>query len=223
MQRLTMPAAIRRGTETAPVPEANPRTLPALAEQRRAMLSLPGWAASRAKWSGSRTYVEGIGTVPVLPEAFDPLTPDQRSWVEARIADLSSAVHPTAGAVLIPVGDDLVPMTQEQAKLVLVTEMLLAKPMPDRSEDVVAARGRAYMRALEDVSAWALDRAIGGWHAGTTRGVENKKDFTWAPDPFVLRLAALDEMAQAKTLLAELVAVRDAKKYEEIHAAKVPA
>ena len=215
-ESLKAPAA--RGTEgrRLAVPEA-PRTLAALLEERRTTSSLPVWAASRAKWSRAKVDVGGR-SVPVLNEAIAPLTPDQRSWLEARIAEIERLLDPSAGTILMAVRDEAVAVSQEEAKLVLVTKMLMAKPSAQMTEEVAAARGEAFMHALADVPAWSVDKAIRGWHAGTTAGVENRGDFTWAPDCAVLRRAALDETKPLSELLADLVAVRDAKRLGEIFA-----
>lgn len=185
-------------------------------------LSLPAWAASRVKWSGSTTFVEDRGSVPVLNPGFTKMTADELALIEARIADAEHALSPRDGVVLVDIYDKeqdhnrLVPMTQEEAKFIFVTKMLMAKPTAATTEEGAAARGESYMIALDDVTAWALDLAIRGWYAGTTSDVE-KSDFKWAPDSAVLRRAALDEMRPLTELHAKLIAVRDARPYEEIY------
>lgn len=215
MQQLKMPT-IRASSATAPAVQSAPRTLADLSEGRRTMLSLPAWAASRVKWSGAKVDVPGKGSVPVLNRGFGPMTALERDWVTARLADVERALSPTDGGVWMRHDEDLIAMTQEEVKLIFVTKLLLSKPSAAMTEDGAAARGEAYMFALAAVTAWSVDLAIRGWHAGTTAGVDNRADFKWAPDTAVLRRAALDEMRALQALRDGLVAMRDAKPLDEV-------
>lgn len=107
-------------------------------------------------------------------------------------------------------------LSQEETKLLLVTDLMRSKPTAAMSEEGAAARGESYMFALEDVAVWALDLAIRGWHGGKTEGIKERDDFKWAPDSSVLRRAARLEMEPLYRLCERLIAARDAKPIAEI-------
>jgi hypothetical protein len=89
----------------------------------------------------------------------------------------------------------------------LIAKMLMTYPTPNATEQTGAARGDAYLEALDDVSPAILAEAIKKWN----RGEAGDHDYRWAPAPAVLRsicTKAADPLKDAirdlKTLLGAL-------------------
>jgi hypothetical protein len=84
----------------------------------------------------------------------------------------------------------------EQDTLVAVTKMMVALPSMTQNELSAEVRGEAFMAALDDVPAWAVQAAVRRWYRGECG--KNAKgepyDCHWCPAPAELRRIALAEM-----------------------------
>jgi hypothetical protein len=84
----------------------------------------------------------------------------------------------------------------EQDTLVAVTKMMVALPSMTQNELSAEVRGEAFMVALDDVPAWAVQAAVKRWYRGecgkNTKG--EPCDCHWCPAPAELRRIALVEM-----------------------------
>jgi hypothetical protein len=70
-----------------------------------------------------------------------------------------------------------------KAQFALITKMLLTYPVANASAQSGAARGEAYLEAVDDFAPEILAEAIKGWN----RGEVGEHDYRWAPAPAVLR------------------------------------
>lgn len=149
----------------------------------------PAWAASHiallrtetqpdpktGKWRG----------VPTLP-ANSILTTAEREELERHAKQLDSLCQRT------PANDP----HAEQETLVAVTKMMLVLPSTTQSELSAEVRGEAFMVALDDLPAWAVQAAIRSWYRREC-GKNDKGepyDYHWCPAPAELRCIALAEM-----------------------------
>ena len=216
MQQLKIPA-IRREPQT-PAVAGPPMTFPAMRDLRTTARSLPDWAASRAKWSGSRIEIGGR-LIPVLPANIPVLTDAERAFLDVKTADLDRLIAPEAWPVVVDLDDAGRPVVvdSDQAKLILVTKMLMAKASANMTAEGAAARGESYMIALGDIPAWAVEQAIADWYRGAVPGVD-KADFKWSPDSSLLRRIAKDALRHYEDLLADLRNVLAARPLAEITA-----
>lgn len=101
---------------------------------------------------------------------------------------------------------------QREATLGLVGKMLMAYPMGGSSAEAGAARGEAYLVALDDVPPWATAEAIKRWHRGQFAGEHN---YRFAPAPAELREGAMHLLQGAKQTIAHLEDVLAASSIEE--------
>lgn len=84
----------------------------------------------------------------------------------------------------------------EQDTLVAVTKMMLVLPSTTHSELSAEVRGEAFMAALDDMPAWAVQAAIRSWYRREC-GKNDKGepyDYHWCPAPAELRCITLAEM-----------------------------
>lgn len=193
-----------------PIPLPDPR-------RPARMPSLPEWVGSRlasvVKAVQSDPATGKYREVPTLPAALLP-NETQRTrllqHVDALNKNCSRTPEVDAGA--------------EAAMLVIVTKLLLALTGQRTSETGAEAKGEAYMAALEDIPAWAVEEAVRGWYRGTSRQLDPKQphDFRWAPAPAVLRRLAEIELFKVKGRALALQQLLDAEplvEFSEEHCA----
>lgn len=157
-----------------------------------AMLSSPDLrrlrriSIGRVQWPGQklRLYLSG-GTI---------LTDSDRARAKELLSELNAASK--------VFGD----VRREQFGL--IAKLLLTYPTANASAETGAARGAAYLDALDDIPPAVLAEAIRRWNRGEA-GTEH--DYRWAPAPAVLRsvctrlIAPLkDEIAGLETLLSAM-------------------
>lgn len=65
----------------------------------------------------------------------------------------------------------------------LIAKMLMTYPTPNATEQTGAARGDAYLEALDDIPPAVLADGMRRWN----RGEAGDHDYRWAPAPAVLR------------------------------------
>jgi hypothetical protein len=200
------------GTELAtiepilPLDQARPARMP----------SLPGWVELRLASLARVVQVDQAGKyreAPTLPRDLLPID-SQKAMLRQHVAALNKSCSMTpeadAGA--------------EAATLVIVTKMLLALAGQRTSETGAEAKGEAYMAALDDIPAWAVDEAVRGWYRGSSRQLDPRQphDFRYAPAPAVLRRLAKIEAFKVKGRAIALQALIDAEpkiEYSEEHCA----
>ena len=170
-----------------------------LEAKRMQIESLPAWAASRIGWLG--TVVIGAREIYYLTSGLPQLSPAEKLEIENQVAEIEALVAP---------GND-----DEQAKLVLVTNMILALASGQTSELGAQSRGEAYMFALGSVPAWAVDEAIKKWYTGKVYDVP-EGDYKWSPSPAVLLRAANDIIAPYRDTAEKLRRLIDAKPLDEV-------
>lgn len=171
---------------------------------RPAMIpSLPAWAVSltaavrpelqRVKdATGRDTFAEVL----VLPAAMMP-TQEQRAAIERHVDSLRSLLRETPQAD----GD------AETRTATAVTKLLLVLPGARKSEVGAEVRNEVYLDVLDDVTCWAVEAAIRGWHRHECGADERGRpyDYRWAPDPGTLRQLALREMHRMESRIRELM------------------
>jgi hypothetical protein len=211
MQKLGLPE-IRRNQTAAPA--GPPATFAEMRGLRTTARSLPEWAVWRARWSGSKVEI-GSRQIPVLPENIPDLTDVERGFIERRVRELDDVVAVERGLVIVD--EDVAAVTADQAKLILVTKMLMAKASAAMSPEGAAAKGESYMTALHDLPAWAVEQAIAEWYRGEVPGVD-PADFKWSPDSSALRRIAKDAVRHYADLMGKLKLVLAAKHLSEIGA-----
>lgn len=128
------------------------------------------------------------------------LTDEQRAGISEKIADLEVFARVSQ------------PREHRESTLGLIGKMLLAYPMAGSSAEAGKARGEAYLDALDDVPAWAINEAIRRWHRGEGGG--QGCNYRFAPAPAELRFAAMQLLQPAKQTLAHLVALLSAPSIE---------
>lgn len=84
--------------------------------------------------------------------------------------------------------------------LATVTKMLLAYPVSGASQEAGAARAEAYLIALEDIPAWAVEKAIHRWH----RGDCGDQNYNFSPPPAILRNISLNEFKPVHEIIEHL-------------------
>lgn len=184
------------------------------------MPSLPAWVALRLVSAVPAVQPDPqtgkYREVLTLPAALIP-TETQRKLLEQHVGALKMICSKT------PERD----RDAEAATLVIVTKMLLALASQRTSETGAEAKGEAYMAALEDLPAWAVDEAVRGWYRGTSKVLDVKQphDFRWAPAPAVLRrlgeIELFKVMGRALALEGLLCAERVVEYSEQHRAAMV--
>lgn len=153
--------------------------------------------------------------MPVLPQNIPALTDAERGFLDAKVRALEVVI--AVERSLVVVDEDVAPVTAVQAKLILVTKMLMAKASANMTPEGAAAKGESYMIALDDLPAWAVEQAIAEWYRGEVSGVD-PADFKWSPDSSALRRIAKAALRHYEDLLAQLRLVLAAKPLSEIGA-----
>lgn len=101
---------------------------------------------------------------------------------------------------------------QREATLGLIGKMLMAYPMAGSTAEAGAARGEAYLVALDDVPPWVTAEAIKRWHKGQFSGEHN---YRFAPAPAELREGCMALLQGAKQTIAHLEDVLSALTLEQ--------
>lgn len=183
-------------------------------QQRPArMPSLPEWVGSRLAQAATAVQADPetgkYREVLTLPASLMP-TETQRKLLEQHVAALSRIYSKT------PETD----RATEEAMLVILTKMQLALPGQRTSETGAEAKGEAYMAAVEDLPAWAVQEAMRGWYRGTSTQLHPKEphDFRWAPAPATLRRLAQIEAHKVTGRAIALGKLLDAEPLREFSA-----
>jgi hypothetical protein len=172
------------------------------------MPSLPEWAISRVatlqKNNQPDPTTDRRSDFWTLPRSMMP-SDEQRHAMTAHIAALTPRLSET------PENGD----AWAKATIVLVTKMLMVLPAAQSGPETADARGEAYMVALEDIPAWAVDAAIRGWYRSAYDPAYN---YRWAPGPAELRAVAYLEAWKVKERIRDLTRVLEAKPLFECRA-----
>jgi hypothetical protein len=150
--------------------------------------------STRLKWLGT------VENKKYLSHGVQPLTEEQREFVDARIDALTFELSPSFG--------------DDNAKLVMVTEMLMTLAGGTPSTQETKAKANAYLYALRDTPAWAVRAAINSWYEGKARDIP-EAEFRWPAAPAILRRVCDDVLQPFKDALADLTTLRDAKPLDE--------
>jgi hypothetical protein len=151
-------------------------------------------------------------TVPVLPVAL-MLTPQHRAAIEQHVAAVTALLEQT------PERNDRF----GQRTLVVVSKLLVTLAGRESGELAGAAKGEAYMAALDDVPCWAAEEGARLWYRGECGAQHN---YTWPPAPAVLRgIARLPECAvrSRATRLRQLLAAEEERVFSAEHCARMRA
>ncbi len=114
------------------------------------------------------------------------MTADERKTAERLVDALDLATYSDADARAEQFG--------------LISKMLLTYPIANASAQTGAARGEAYLEALDDVPVTVLADAIKQWN----RGEAGEHDYRWAPAPAVLRQVCLQIMQPLRDAISDL-------------------
>jgi hypothetical protein len=143
---------------------------------RPKLTSLPDWVAHLGLNSTGtgQTYLSR------------PLLKTERIELEAVARECRRAVASDPGQ----------PHEADVSRKGLVAELLLAYPIAG-GQQVAAARGKAYLAAVEGVPPWALNEAIKKWHRGEAEAPKGSPsyNFEFAPPPATLRKLAMEYLA----------------------------
>lgn len=194
MQQLQMP---RIGMERASTELAVPRA--ELEAKRETMLSLPGWAASRIEWLGT-VKIDGK-MIYYLTSGLPKLTEQERSIIELQKQSIEAVAASASG--------------DDEKKLALIVGMLMALGGGQISEMGAQSKGEAYLFAVADMPAWAVQSAIERWYRGSVKGIE-EAEFKWAPSPAVLLRVARDVLEPYADVAEKLGRLIEAKPLDEV-------
>lgn len=130
------------------------------------------------RWPGQSTRLHFQGGATFSEE--------DRAEAKALLVDLRATVT----------GDYLGPQNAAQARLVLLTKMLMGFPTAgDTSEAAAAARLDVYDDALAEMPPWAVEIAIKRWTRGECDGLGmGVLNYNFAPGPAILRRLCMDEL-----------------------------
>jgi hypothetical protein len=205
---------------TPPIPVTPPErlTLPDVYRLDR-MPSLPAWVTLRVgsmRDVSQATIADGKHrTVPTLPASLT-LSPAERAELERYVAGLGGLCDQTPANGVV----------WEADVLVMITEMMYALPSNQQSEAAVAAVGKWFLRALDDVPTWAVAAALNRWNKADCGSNERGQpyDYHWRPAPAELRRLSLIEMwrlqGQAQ-LIRRLLRAERLIEFSEDHCARM--
>lgn len=126
------------------------------------------------------------------------LTSEQRADAMAAHANITAALD----SATMPEAHD--------ARLAIVTRMLLAYPVAGASAESGKARGGVYIDALDDLPPFALQAAVRAWGRG-----EGEGNHDFAPSPARLRTLALRDVERHRTAVAKLDDLLSAQTIDE--------
>ena len=129
--------------------------------------------------------------------AGSTLTADERKRIAAKLAELRDAAAPGG---------------ERGEKGAIVARMLMAYPMGNASEESGAARGAAYLDALDDLPAWAIADAVKRWNRGEAGEGMN---YNFAPAPAILRKLATKALEPVRDAIYGLEALASAVTLDE--------
>lgn len=183
-------------TKIEPIPLPSP-------DRPERMPPLPAWLVSQRNALGlNLQMVKGqYREVVTLPSDKMP-NEAQRNVIENHYINLTSLLSQT------PEND---PVCGE-AVVVLITKMMMVLPGQRTSEEGAEAKGEAYLMALEDLPAWALQAAIRRWYRKES-GLDDRGrpfDYRWMPDPSTLRGLVIREIWPVKERADHMRVVLDA-------------
>lgn len=135
------------------------------------------------------------------------MTEEERRSATAILTQLNDALLPDAP---FEVEGEVRP--GPMAKGALLATLITGLAGKERSEFVATCEMDLYARAVEDVPAWAIDRAMGMWSKGECpRSIEKEPAYKWPPSPATLHQMALwymdiprGDVARLEKLLAAL-------------------
>lgn len=127
-----------------------------LAVRSRTIPSLPEWLPS---------FESGMNGDPLKPTARRPLTEAERSEATQIIAAVERSLTPA----------------QDAEVLTYVARLLLAFPAQQVSETAAKIRSEAYLTALGEFPAWAIERAAEMWLR--RQEPEGNENYAFAPSP----------------------------------------
>jgi hypothetical protein len=194
----------KRITTVEPIPVPDPR-------RPARPISLPHWAKERLGTLKTAEQPDPSGryrTVPVLPVAL-MLTPQHRAAIEQHVAAVTALLEQT------PERNDRF----GQRTLVVVSKLLVTLAGRESGELAGAAKGEAYMAALDDVPCWATEEAARLWYRGECGAQHN---YTWPPAPAILRgVARKPECALrwSSTQLRQLLIAEEERVFSAEHCA----
>jgi hypothetical protein len=170
-----------------------------LEAERETMLFLPAWAASRIGWLGT-VIINGKMTY-YLTSGLPKLTEQERSTIKLQKQKIETVAAPAEG--------------DEEKKLTLIVGMLMALGGAQISELGAQSKGEAYIFAVADMPAWAVQSAIERWYRGSVKDID-EADFKWAPSPAVLLRAARDVLEIYAETAEKLGRLIEAKPLDEV-------
>lgn len=135
---------------------------------------------------------------PWVRERCDALTPSAqpRKWALPASMLIASDQRAALENHLVAL-NGLLDMTPEadpefaQQAFTTISKMLATLGGREAGELASEAKGEAYMMAIEDVPAWAVQEAARKWYRGE---LGDAYDYKWMPDPATLRKLALDRL-----------------------------
>jgi hypothetical protein len=141
------------------------------------------------------------------------LTPQHRAAIEQHVAAVTTLLEQT------PERNDRF----GQRTLVAVSKLLVTLAGRESGELAGAAKGEAYMAALDDVPCWAAEEGARLWYRGEC-GAQHS--YTWPPAPAVLRGIARQTECAVRwkvTELQQLLAAEEERVFSAEHCARMRA
>lgn len=160
--------------------------------------SLAALAVGTVQWPGQKTRLH-------IQTREGTLTEAERTEAEAILSTLTIAL---SGNAPFEVGGEVYP--GKEAKGVLLLKLLDGLAGRQRSESEGIAKAEMYHDAIDDLPAWAIDKAVKRWARGECPySVEEKPKYDFPPSPATLRKMALFDMDTAKRDAAKARALLD--------------
>lgn len=169
----------------------NPDTIPSLPRR------LAGLSIGTVQWPGQQVRLH-------IQTREGTLTEAERTEAEALLSTLTIAL---SGEASLELEGRVYP--GPEAKDVLVLKIIRGLAGASKASDVEAtAKMAMYGDAIDDIPAWAIDKAVKRWAKGLCPySIEEKPDYKWPPAPAVLRKMALFDMEEHSRNIAKLKAL----------------
>lgn len=160
--------------------------------------SLAGLVVGSVQWPGQKTRLH-------IQTREGALTEAERTEAEATLSTLTIAL---SGSAPFEVEGKIYP--GEEAKGILLMKLLRGLAGRQGSEAEGFAKAEMYGDAIEDLPAWAIDKAVKRWARGECPySVQEKPNYDFPPSPATLRKMALFDMDTPKRDAARIRALLD--------------
>lgn len=147
--------------------------------QNEKLISLPQWLEERLTSLVEVDHRTEEGKFVIAKALPADMIPDktQKDFISRKIAIWDAALNMT------PKSNQAFAAKATE----IVGKMMLVLGGREAGQFAAAARGEAYMIALEDIPIWAIEEAMRRWYRRGCDTESEKFDYRWMPDPGSLR------------------------------------